>query len=238
MSDKPFTKENLDMYLKELAKEYRKRSGKNTPAEIILIGGAAVVLNYGFREMTYDADAIITASSYMKDAINSVGDKYGLPTGWMNDDFKKTESYTPKIVQFARYYKTYSNIVTFRTVSGEYLLAMKLKSGRKYKYDMSDIIGILWDQEKNGDPLTFARIQGALCNLYGSYESLSEEIRNYLENVLEDGNYEKLYSRTRQFEAENKDNLLEYQNEKTDIISVDNINDVIAALRKKRNQTE
>jgi len=102
------------MYLKELAKEYRKRSGKNTPAEVILIGGAAVVINYGFREMTYDADAIITASSYMKDAINYVGDKYGLPTGWMNDDFKKTESYTPKIVQYAEYYKTFSNIVTFR----------------------------------------------------------------------------------------------------------------------------
>lgn len=67
MSDKPFTKENLNMYLKELAKEYRRRSGKNTPAEIILIGGAAVVINYGFREMTYDTDAIITASSHMKD---------------------------------------------------------------------------------------------------------------------------------------------------------------------------
>ena len=46
MPDKPFTKENLNQYLKELAKEYRKRSGKNTPAEIILIGGASVVINF------------------------------------------------------------------------------------------------------------------------------------------------------------------------------------------------
>ena len=56
--------------LKELAREYRKRNGKNAPAEIILIGGAAVIINYGFREMTYDADAIINASSYMKEAIH------------------------------------------------------------------------------------------------------------------------------------------------------------------------
>ena len=42
MSDKPFTKENLDQYLKELAKEFRKRNGKSMPAEIILIGGASV----------------------------------------------------------------------------------------------------------------------------------------------------------------------------------------------------
>lgn len=79
--DKPFSKENLDVYLKELAKEYRKINGKNTPAEIILVGGAAVIVNYGFREMTYDMDVIINASSSMKDAINYVGDKYGLPMG-------------------------------------------------------------------------------------------------------------------------------------------------------------
>ena len=66
--DKAFTKENLDYYLKELAKEFRKRNGAKLSAEIVLIGGAAVLANYGFREMTYDIDAIITASSVMKEA--------------------------------------------------------------------------------------------------------------------------------------------------------------------------
>lgn len=236
LSDKPLTKEKLDQYLKELAKEYRKRSGKNTPAEIILIGGASVVINYGFREMTYDVDAIITASSYMKDAINYVGDKYSLPTGWINDDFKKTESYTPGIAQYSEYYKTFSNIVTFRTVSGEYLVAMKLRSGRQYKYDMSDIIGILWEQEKEGDPLTIDRIKKAVCDLYGSYESLSEDIRRFIENALENGDYENVYSRTRQYELENKENLLEYQEEKPGVISGDNVDDVIATLQRKKNE--
>ena len=77
--------------------------------------------------------------------------------------------------------------MTFRTISGEYLVAMKLKSGRKYKYDMSDIIGVLWEQEKKGDPLTLDRIKKAVCNLYGSYESLSEDIRRYIESALETG---------------------------------------------------
>ena len=31
-----FTKENIDTYLKEVAKEYRKQIGKNMPAEMIL----------------------------------------------------------------------------------------------------------------------------------------------------------------------------------------------------------
>ena len=47
-----FTKENIDMYLKEVAKEYRKQIGKNMPAEMVLIGGASVLVNYGFRDMT------------------------------------------------------------------------------------------------------------------------------------------------------------------------------------------
>ncbi|MCQ2421906.1 MAG: hypothetical protein MJ064_02795 [Lachnospiraceae bacterium] len=43
-ADKPFTKENLDSYLKELAKEFRKKNGNRMLAEIILLGGAFKVL--------------------------------------------------------------------------------------------------------------------------------------------------------------------------------------------------
>ena len=50
-SDTPFTKENLDYYLKELAKEFRRLGGKKMPAEVILIGGASILVNYGFRDM-------------------------------------------------------------------------------------------------------------------------------------------------------------------------------------------
>lgn len=62
----PITKKDLDTYLKELAKEFRRRNGKRIPAEIILIGGASILINYGFRDTTYDMDAIIKASSSMK----------------------------------------------------------------------------------------------------------------------------------------------------------------------------
>lgn len=82
-----FNKSGMDNYLKELAKEYRRMVGKNMPAEIVLVGGAAILANYGFRESTQDIDAIITAASAMKDAITVVGNRYGLPSGWLNSDF-------------------------------------------------------------------------------------------------------------------------------------------------------
>ncbi|MCR5608425.1 MAG: hypothetical protein K6G26_05120 [Lachnospiraceae bacterium] len=238
MSDVYFSKENLDYYLKELAKDYRKNNGKNVPAEIILIGGASVVINYGFREMTYDMDAIINASSSLKDSINTIGDRFGLPNGWMNDDFKRTESYTPKLEQYARYYRTYSNIVTFRTITAEYLIAMKMKSGRRYKYDRSDIIGILWDQEKNGDSLSIERVKKAVEDLYGNYDVVSCEVREFVEQAIKDGGYEEKYSLIRQLEIENKDNLLEYQEIKSDVITEDNVDDIIDALRKRKEKNK
>ena len=89
-----FTKENLDRCLRELGKEFRRLNGTAMPAEITLIGGASVLANYGFRDMTYDVDAMIRASSAMKEAINRVGDRLGLPAGWLNSDFTRTKSYT------------------------------------------------------------------------------------------------------------------------------------------------
>lgn len=230
----PFTRENLDQYLKELAKEFRKRNGKSMPAEIILIGGAAVVINYGFREMTYDMDAIINAASSMKDAINSVGDRFGLPNGWMNADFMNTASYSPRINRFSEYYKTFSNVVTFRTVTGEYLVAMKLMSGRQYKYDLSDVIGILWEQEKKGHPLTLEQIEKAVVDLYDSYDRLPQDSRRFIEDALADGDYEAMYARIRKMEAENKGILIEYQEEKPGVLNTDNASSIIAAIRKRK----
>ena len=140
-SDFIFTKENLDNCLRELGKEFRKLNGTAMKAEITLIGGAAILANYGFRDSTYDVDAIIQASSAMKDAVNRVGDKMGLPNGWLNADFTRTSSYSPKLTTFSTYYKTFSHVLTVRTISGAYLVAMKLMAGRQYKNDISDIVG-------------------------------------------------------------------------------------------------
>ncbi|MBR0465140.1 MAG: hypothetical protein IJJ23_12325 [Clostridia bacterium] len=234
MSDRPLRKEDLDLYLKELAKEFRKRNGKAMPAEITLIGGAAILINYGFREMTYDMDAIMSAASSIRDAISFVGDKYGLPVGWINDDFTKTDSYTPRIIRFSKYYRTYSNIMTVRTVTGEYLIAMKLKSGRQYKYDRSDIIGILWEQKKAGAPLSFEMIKKAVEDLYDSYDVLSDDMKRFIERAMQEERYEEMYNRIRQAEIENRDTLLEYQDRKPGVVNTDNADNIIAALMNKK----
>ena len=236
--EKGFTKENLDYYLKELAKEFRKRNGKNMPAEIVLVGGAAILANYGFREMTYDIDAVITASSAMKEAVNTVGDRLGLPNGWLNADFKNTSSYSPKLSQYSKYYRTYSNVLNIRTISAEYLVAMKLMSGRRYKKDLSDIIGILSEQERRGEPLSYQQIDCAVKNLYGGWDNISEYAIQVLKAALNSENLKKLFMEQEREEKLSKQVVLQVQKYEGEKVKESNVDEIIQkALRKKRDDT-
>ena len=231
-----FTKENLNTYLKELGKEFRKLNGISIPAEIILIGGAAILAQYDFREMTYDIDAVILASSAMKEAVNRVGDKFQLPNGWLNMDFKKTKSYSDKLSEVSIYYKTFSNILTIRTIAAEYLIAMKLMSGRQYKNDLSDIAGILWENQKSGKPISKEAIDKAVCFLYGGWEEIKEETKAVLNAAFEGGNFETLYYQSRESEKHSKEILLDFDKDYPNALKEENISSILEKARRRRQQ--
>lgn len=231
-----FNKENIDIYLKELAKEYKKEIGKNMPAEIILIGGASVLVNYGFRDMTTDIDALIRAASVMRDIINRIGDRYQLPNGWLNQDFIQTESYSPELIRFSKFYKTYSGVLTIRTIAAEYLIAMKLRSGRQYKSDLSDVLGILAEHEKRDEPITLERIQQAVIDLYGSWDALSETSRSFISNAMDDGRFSELYAQTIVGEKESKELLLGFEQEYPGVTKETNLESILAQLRARKTE--
>ena len=228
-----FTKENINLYLKEVAKEYRKQAGKKMPAELVLIGGASVLINYGFRNMTTNIDALVQAASAMKEAINHVGGRYGLPNGWLNADFTNTDSYSVKLSQFSVYYKTYANIVNIRTVAAEYLIAMKLRSGRQYKSDLSDILGVLAEHEKRGMPISMDQIRKAVTDLYGAWEVLPESSKAFIENVMEDGHFESLYEQTVSDEKEVGALLVQFEQKYPNIVTGKSVNEIAGNLQKK-----
>ena len=233
--DRPieFTRENIDTYLKEVAKEYRKQIGKNMPAEMVLIGGASVLVNYGFRDMTTDIDAVIRAASVMKDVINHVGDRFNLPNGWLNQDFMRTESYSSKLIRFSEYYRTYSNVLTVRTVAAEYLIAMKLRSGRQYKSDLSDVLGILSEHEKKDDYITLERIQKAVSDLYDSWDSLPENSQNFIMNVMQDGHFTELFEQAVNGEQETRELLIRFEQDYPGVTKESNVDEIAEKLQKK-----
>ena len=227
-----FTKENIDDLLFQLAKEFRRLNGRKTPAEIVIIGGAAIVTQYGFRASTTDIDAIIVASSVMKDAINIVGDRNGLPTGWINQDFKKTDSYSPRISEYSKHYKTFANILEVRILPPEYNVAMKLASLREYKYDMSDVVGIIHSEKVTRDS-----IDKAVNDLYGGYDKLShnDDAGKLLDSIFASENLDELYDVTRSEEVSNHVILKQLDKENPQMLKQDNIASVLETARKKLN---
>ncbi len=226
-----FTKDNIDNLLFQLAKEYKKINRKNTPAEIVIIGGAAIVSKYGFRASTTDIDSLIYASSSMKDAINTVGDRNGLPTGWINEEFRKTSSYTEKIRQYSRHYKLFANILEARMLPSEYDVAMKLASLRPYKYDMSDAVGII-----KLENITRDQIEKAVEDFYGGFDRLShpDEAKKLIDSIFSAHNLDELYDSTRTSESDNRIILKDIDDNYPKLLNEGNLASVLEAAKRKR----
>ena len=109
---------------------------------------------------------------------------------------------------------------------------MKLMSGRQYKYDLSDVIGVLWEHKKAGNPINMNSIIKSAEDVYGAYEKLPDISRLFIEKAIENNEYEELYNKVRQTEIENKSLLLKFQEDYPDALKNDNVNDISASVRK------
>ena len=230
-----FTKDNIDSFLKELGKEYRKLNKHGQPAELIIVGGVSAIVNYDFRESTTDIDALFHTDWAFKDAIQNVGDKFGLPDGWLNNDFKYTDSYSDKLIEHSKFYKSFYSL-DVRTVSGEYAIAMKLVSDRNYKSDNSDIIGIIKDEKNKGNEITFEKIDKAIIELYDDWGKVPERNIVFLKDVLASKDLDSVYKDKIKEEALNR-NCLEKAKEKYgNIVTNDNADTFIDFF--KENDTD
>ncbi len=88
---------------------------------------------------------------------------------------------------------------------------MKLRSGRQYKNDLSDIIGILAEQERMGNPISMEQIELAVINLYGGWEDFSEEAKQYIRQILAIADYQKAYETVRNSEIQTSISLVQFQ---------------------------
>ena len=181
-------KELLERCFKDLASSLRKgsRNGR-LQCELIVVGGASIVLNYGFRLSTSDVDCTDEHKILMNDVINKIAEKHNLPASWINTNFMNSNSYSDRISQYSAFYKSYGNgTLTIRTIKDEYLLAMKVVSGRKYKNDYSDIYGILDYCNAHGKKISVDLLDKAIFDLYGSRDKVSADAYAFAVKMIED----------------------------------------------------
>lgn len=235
MSNREINKENIDFYLHEFAKEFKKISKRKAKIEIIIIGGGSALINYGFRNSTYDIDAIMFEKSISKEAARIIADRYGLPDDWLNNDFIRSSSYSEKLILRSVYYKTFCNCVDVRTVKGEYLVAMKLKSGRIYKHDLSDIVGILYSEAINNNKLKKEDVLKAYKELYGT-ENLSEKMLLFFNKMIEMDTEQLIeeFNSIQKDENENKELLVEFNDLYHIRLDRDKINETIESFKESK----
>ena len=141
------------------------------------------------------------------------------------------------LIEHSTYYRTYSRVLEIRTISAEYLIAMKLVSGRRYKKDLSDIVGILYEQKRNGRPITYEKVERAVLDLYGGWDKVDEYARKVLMKALESSDLESLFVTQARNEEESKNAILEIEEKYPGAVREDNVNEVIkAALAKKQKE--
>lgn len=226
------TRRNADEIIKEFAKEYRKELGK-APGEIIIVGGGSIMLNYKFRDATQDFDVVLKTVSGIEDVIKKIADKYGLPRDWMNSDFIKTTSYSNALFEVSKHYKTLNNgTLEIRTVSGIYLIAMKLRAHRDYRNDISDAIGVMIEEMERGNIITFEDIKNAYIKLYG--EELAEQLLKQMGKICEMSLEElkELYKSQNLSEQKIKEKITSYIDDGANI-NVRNVNEVIAVIKER-----
>ena len=231
-SEEKITRANAMDIIRRFAKEYRKELGK-APGEIIIAGGGSIMLNYKFRDATQDFDVILRAASGIKDVITRFADENNLPRDWMNTDFAKTASYSDALVEVSRHYCWLNNqTLEIRTVSGIYLIAMKMMARRDYRNDISDAIGILIEEREAGNSFSYAEIEAAYCKLYNKTPDpkIKEQFLDICGKSI--GELKSLYNSQRNTESFVRDQLITYIEDGLNV-NTKNAADVTAKIRER-----
>ncbi len=114
---------DIEKYLKILGEELEK---KGCTGEILLAGGAIMLLVIKNRDTTKDIDAYFSvASSEIREAATKIARDHGLREDWLNDGVKGFFYGTPPQSLWAEY----PGLRVYLT-DPEYIFAMKVAAGR------------------------------------------------------------------------------------------------------------
>jgi hypothetical protein len=138
-----------------------QRAGER--AEIVVVGGAALVLLFHARESTKDVDAYFLkpAASVVRHAAEAVANRLGLPIDWLNDSAK---GYLVTVTAGQVLHE--SEWLRIRAASIAQLLAMKLAAWR--------------------DAIDRADARLLLSQMSGSYEEIWGAIKSFIPPYLMD----------------------------------------------------
>lgn len=117
------TRDELVQALQLLGHRLVERGGH---ADIVIAGGAWMVLLLGSRGVTKDIDAYFAPPTEpLREAVQAVANELGLPGDWLNDGIKGFFFGTPPHELWAKY-----GALSVYAVTADYMLALKVYAAR------------------------------------------------------------------------------------------------------------
>lgn len=104
-------------------------------AELYVVGGSAMVLEYDSNRATRDVDCVITKGQHaVYQAVQTIAQEHGLPEDWLNEAAAVTHLIPEDPDRDARTSFTGSNLIV-RTASPDRMIAMKIAASRAVDID-------------------------------------------------------------------------------------------------------
>lgn len=170
----PFNKQSFDDVFNYFAAKCIKHGIKG-PINLYVVGGASIVMSFEYRKSTIDIDAYYENSEELKLIIAEISKELEIPSDWINNEFVKTPSYSPKIMETAKLRSNYQDMIYVYTLDPEYIIAMKLKSSRPTGGDMRDITYMVYELRLSGSDITYEKVMEAYDYLYDNDHSYTYE---------------------------------------------------------------
>ena len=82
LSDKPFTRKRIEQLFTDLGARLERRG---VTGEVLVFGGAAMILAFNARAATRDIDAVSAPDDAVRTAADEVAQEHGLPRSWLNN---------------------------------------------------------------------------------------------------------------------------------------------------------
>ncbi len=166
-------KDDIEKYLQMVGEELYRQG---LTYEIVLLGGAVMLLEVGNRESTQDVDTFFLPdfTAIMK-AAASVAEREGLPDGWLNSAAAGF-TYSFKEEPPKKLWKKFPGLHVY-TASLDYILVTKIMASRSR--DQSDILALAQKLQ-----VANRHVVLTLMRKYVSDEDMSEDVMETIEDMF------------------------------------------------------
>lgn len=176
-----YSTDEIKSILTELAAEYDKTSGE--PLTVLIVGGSAAIFQFDFKEDTKDIDIILKKASPIFDECKQIiSNRFGVFFDELLFEVReKNPAHFEKIILEETFPLDINfKKLSFRVANKKMLFGSGLNWFRRYKHHVSNILSMLVEERKKGNPLTANDLENYFEELYAGCMSLSDEVKNFL----------------------------------------------------------